>query len=447
MKCLDYRTADFETQLAALEQSSLFDPAIESRTRDIVEAVHQRGDDALLEVTARFDGWSPASAADFRVTGAEWRDAEKSVSVEFKRAAKFALRNIEFFNRRGLRRGWTARNPQGARVGEKFDPLRRVGIYVPGGTAPLVSTSLMTVALARIAGCPERVVCTPAGKDGRVNPALLFGLKLSGATEVYKLGGSQAVAAMAFGTPTVRRVAKVFGPGNAYVVAAKRLLFGHVGVDLLPGPSELLVMADDSANPQLVAADLLAQAEHGSGHERVFLVTTSEKLVAAVEAAVAQQLAALSRREFIEKALAAGAVAVVVRSLTQAADIANRIAPEHLELQCRGARKLLSKLTTAGAIFVGPFSPTVAGDFVAGPSHELPTGGAGRIFAGLTVDQFQRRTSVVEYNAAALRKSVAAIGEFAKAEGLDAHGRSATIRFEQRNSTQSREGRKGTRRK
>ena len=430
MKCLDYRSADFESQLAALEQTSLFDPAIESRTRDIVEAVHQRGDDALVEVTARFDGWPPASAADFRVTGTELRDAEKSVSAEFKRAAKFALRNIEFFNRRGLRRGWSARNPQGARVGEKFDPLRRVGIYVPGGTAPLVSTSLMTVALARIAGCPERAVCTPAGKDGRVNPALLFGLKLSGATEVYKLGGAQAVAAMAFGTPTIRRVAKVFGPGNAYVVAAKRLLFGHVGVDLLPGPSELLVIADDSANPQLIAADLLAQAEHGSGHERVFLVTTSGKLVTAVEAAVAQQLASLSRREFIEKTLAAGGVAVVVGSLAQAAVIANRIAPEHLELHCRGARKLLSKLTTAGAIFIGPFSPTVAGDFVAGPSHELPTGGAGRIFAGLMVDQFQRRTSVVEYSREALRKSVAAIGQFAAAEGLDAHGRSATIRFE-----------------
>jgi len=291
MKCLDYRSADFGARLAALEQTSLFDPAIEACTREIVEAVRGRGDAALLELSARFDGWSPATAGGFRVTDAELRGAEKVVATDFKRAAKFALRNIECFNRRGLRRGWSARNPQGARVGEKFDPLQRVGIYVPGGTAPLVSTSLMTVALARIAGCPERVVCTPAGKDGRVNPSLLFGLKLSGATEVYKLGGSQAVAAMAFGTATVRRVAKVFGPGNAYVVAAKRLLFGHVGVDLLPGPSELLVI-DNSANPKLIAADLLAQAEHGSGHERVFLVTTSQKLVAAVEAAIVQQLAA-----------------------------------------------------------------------------------------------------------------------------------------------------------
>ncbi len=429
MKRLDYRSPGFEAHLAALEETSLFDPAIEARTRDIIEAVRARGDDALIATTARFDGWQAANATAFRVTDAELRDAGNAVSAEFKRAAKFALRNIEFFNRRGLRSGWSARNPQGATVGEKYDPLQRVGIYVPGGTAPLVSSSLMTVALARVAGCPERVVCTPA-RDGKVNPALLFGLKLSGATEIYKLGGSQAVAAMAFGTPTIRRVAKVFGPGNAYVVAAKRLLFGHVGVDLLPGPSELLVIADDSAEAPLIAADMLAQAEHGSGHERVFLVTTSEKVEAAVRAEIEKQLASLSRSDLCRKVLANTAAVIVARSLAQAAEIANRIAPEHLELHCKGARKLLPKLTTAGAIFIGRWSPTVAGDFVAGPSHELPTGGAGRIFPGLTVDQFQRRTSVVEYNAAALRKSVAAIGEFAKAEGLDAHGRSATIRFE-----------------
>ncbi|MBI5394176.1 MAG: histidinol dehydrogenase [Verrucomicrobia bacterium] len=429
MRRLDHRSPDFETRLAALEQTSLFDPAIEARTRDIIEAVRARGDDALIETTARFDGWQAAGAAAFRVTAEELRDAGNAVSADFKRAAKFALRNIEFFNRRGLRRGWSARNPQGAAVGEKYDPLRRVGIYVPGGTAPLVSSSLMTVALARVAGCLERVVCTPA-RNGKVNPALLFGLKLSGATEIYKLGGSQAVAAMAYGTATIGRVSKVFGPGNAYVVAAKRLLFGHVGVDLLPGPSELLVIADDSAEPPLIAADMLAQAEHGSGHERVFLVTTSEEVEAAVRAEIEKQLASLSRSDLCRKVLANTAAVIIVRSLAQAAEIANRIAPEHLELHCKGARKLLPKLTTAGAIFIGRWSPTVAGDFVAGPSHELPTGGAGRIFPGLTVDQFQRRTSIVEYSRESLRKSVAAIGEFAKAEGLDAHGKSATIRFE-----------------
>ena len=430
IKRLDSRSAEFEAQLSKLEETSLFDAAIESRTREIIEAVHTRGDAALIEKTARFDGWTPSSAQAFRVTDAELRDAAKTVTPEFKNAAKFALRNIEFFNRRGLRRGWSARNPQGARVGEKYDPLQRVGIYVPGGTAPLVSTSLMTVALARIAGCSERVVCTPAGKDGRVNPTLLFGVQMSGATEIYKLGGSQAVAAMAFGTASIKRVSKVFGPGNAYVVAAKRLLFGHVGVDLLPGPSELLVIADDSANPQYIAADLLAQAEHGSGHERVFLVATSKKILSRVEAALAEQLPKLSRRDFIEKTLAAGGAFILVRSLNGAVEVANRLAPEHLEVQCRNARKLVPKLQTAGAILLGPWTPASTGDFVAGPSHELPTGGAGRIFPGLTVDQFQRRTSVVEYSRQALRRSVETIGQFAGAEGLDAHGRSASIRFE-----------------
>ena len=429
MRRLDHRSPDFDAQLAALEQTSLFDPAVEARTRDIIEAVRSRGNEALVELTTRFDGWTPASDAAFLINGAELRDAGKAVSTKFKKAAKFALRNIEFFNRRGLRRGWSARNPQGACVGEKYDPLQRVGIYVPGGTAPLVSTSLMTVALARIAGCPERVVCTPANK-GAVNPALLYALRLAGATEVYKLGGAQAVAAMAFGTKTIGRVAKVFGPGNAYVVAAKRLLFGHVGVDLLPGPSELLVIADDSAPARLIAADMLAQAEHGSGDERVFLVTTSERIAVAVQGEMNRQLSALSRRVFIEKTLANCGVVIVVGSLAQAAEVANRIAPEHLELICRGAKTLLPKLRTSGAIFIGPFSPTVAGDFVAGPSHELPTGGAGRIFAGLTVDQFQRRTSIVEYSQQSLRRSLDAIQQFADAEGLDAHGRSARIRFE-----------------
>jgi histidinol dehydrogenase len=234
---------------------------------------------------------------------------------------------------------------------------------------------------------------------------------------------------MAFGTATIRHVQKVFGPGNAYVVAAKRLLFGHVAVDLLPGPSELLVLADDSAEPKFVAADLLAQAEHGSGHERVWLVTNSGKLLLAVEREMKKQLAKLSRREFIERALNANAWLIQVRSLEDGATLANRLAPEHCEIMTRGAEKLSKQIVTAGAIFLGNFSPTVLGDYVAGPSHELPTGGAGACFAGLTVDQFQRRTSVVEYNRGALKKSMATIQKFAEVEGLDAHARSASIRL------------------
>jgi histidinol dehydrogenase len=364
------------------------------------------------------------------VTAPEFLAASLEADPALRQAVKVASRNIERFSRKSLRRAWSTKNAQGARVGEKFDPFQRVGIYIPGGTAPLVSTCLMTIVLARVAGCPEIVVCTPCSPDGRINAGVLFAARAAGATEVYRMGGAQAIAAMALGTGTVRRVQKVFGPGNAYVVAAKRLLYGHVAVDLLPGPSEVLVLADDSANPRFIAADLLAQAEHGSGHERVWLVTTSAKLVAAVEKEIQRQLGGLSRCPFIEKALAANGWLIQVKSSSDGIELVNRLAPEHCEVIVRNAATVARHIVTAGAIFLGNFSPTVLGDYVAGPSHTLPTGGAGASFAGLTVDQFQRRTSVVEYSRAAIRKSLRAVETFAQLEGLDAHGRSAMIRVE-----------------
>jgi histidinol dehydrogenase len=341
-----------------------------------------------------------------------------------------AGKNIEVFSRRSLRRDWSAKNAQGAKVGEKFDPLQRVGIYIPGGTAPLVSTCLMTITLARVAGCQEIVVCTPCGADGRVSPGLLFAARSAGAQEVYRLGGAQAIAAMAYGTPTIKYVQKVFGPGNAYVVAAKRLLFGHVAIDLLPGPSEVLVLADDSANPRFVAADLLAQAEHGSGHERVWLVTPSAKLLGAVEKEIARQLPKLARREFIDRALKNNGWLIQVKTLEDGIELVNQLAPEHCELMVKKPEPVAKRIITAGAIFLGAYSPTVLGDYVAGPSHTLPTGGAGVSFAGLTVDQFQRRTSIVEYTRTSLKKSLKTVQKFAELEGLDAHGRSASIRLE-----------------
>jgi histidinol dehydrogenase len=312
-----------------------------------------------------------------------------------------------------------------------------VGVYIPGGTAPLVSTALMTVVLARVAGCPQIAVCTPCNRQGELNPALLLAAGLAGATEIYRVGGAQAIAAMAFGTATIRPVQKVFGPGNAYVVAAKRLLFGHVAVDLLPGPSELLVLADDTAPAACVAADLLAQAEHGSGHERVWLVTSSKRLLAAVAKEIKRQLPNLSRREFIERALGCSGWLIQVKTLADGVGLANRIAPEHCEIMTKQPARAAAGIRTAGAIFLGRWSPTVLGDYVAGPSHTLPTGGAGRSFAGLTVDQFQRRTSVVQYNRQALKKSLAAVKLFAEIEGLDAHARSAEIRLTRKNSKTS----------
>ena len=428
MKIVRYTDADFEARLReAAASSSLFDPGIEQRTREILTAVRERGTAAVLELTERFDG-AKLTAEQLTVTRAELLGASLKAGPALRAAVTEAAQNIADFAKRSLRRNWSARNSHGAVVGEKFDPFQRVGVYIPGGTAPLVSTALMTVTLARVAGCPEIAVCTPCGKDGAVNPALLFAARTAGATEIHKIGGAQAIAALACGTSTVAPVQKIFGPGNAYVVTAKRLLFGHVAVDLLPGPSEVLVLADDSANPKFIVADLLAQAEHGSGHERVWLVTTSAKILRAVEKEIPRQLATLARREFITKALENNGWLIQVKTLADGLALVNRLAPEHCEVMVRSPHRAAEKILTAGAIFLGNWSPTVLGDYVAGPSHTLPTGGAGRSFAGLTVDQFQRRTSVVEYERGSLKKALSAVKKFAELEGLDAHGKSAEIR-------------------
>jgi histidinol dehydrogenase len=420
MKTLRYDQPDFARAVAEVSAaSSLFDPQIEEGVRSIIDEVQARGDDALVEVTERFDRVR-LQPSDFRVTGKPSKPDPQLV-----RAIATAHRNISAFAKRSLRKDWHMRNAQGGMVGEKFEPFGRVGIYVPGGTAPLVSTALMTITLAQVAGCPEIVVCSPPP----VNPNLLYAMMRAGATEIYQANGVAAVAAMALGTATIRRVQKVFGPGNAYVVAAKRRLFGYVAIDLLPGPSEVLIITDDSANPAFVAADMLAQAEHGSGHERVWLVTTSARVLDETQREIERQLPSRKRREFIERALAHAGVCVLARDLKQAVGIANDVAPEHCELMVKNPASLARRIKTAGAIFLGPWSPTVVGDYLAGPSHTLPTGGAGRSFPGLTVDQFQRRTSIVELSRAALEKSLPSLEAFGGVEGLDAHVASARIRF------------------
>lgn len=428
MRVTRHMDADFARRLREITApSSLFDPVIEERTRAILDDVHARGDEALIELTERFDG-AKLTSERFAVTQAELLAASLKADESLRAAVSEAEKNIGGFARRSRRTAWSMRNSHGATVGEKFDPFQRVGVYIPGGTAPLVSTALMTITLAKVAGCREIVVCTPCGKGGVINAALLFAARTAGATEIYRIGGAQAIAAMAYGTNTIGRVQKIFGPGNAYVVTAKRLLVGHVAIDLLPGPSEVLVLADDTANPKFAAADLLAQAEHGSGYERVWLVTTSAKVLKAVEREIAKQLPNLARREFIRRDLNDNAWLIQVKTLADAVALVNQLAPEHCEVMTRSPRKVSEGITTAGAIFLGPWSPTVLGDYVAGPSHTLPTGGAGASFAGLTVDQFQRRTSVVEYNRASLKKALPAVKQFSELEGLGAHGKSAVVR-------------------
>jgi histidinol dehydrogenase len=430
MRVIRHTDSDFAAQLAEVAaRTSLFDPVIEQRTRAILNDVAARGDAAVLEFTERFDG-AKLTADQLAVTREELLAASLKADESLRAAVADAEKNIASFARKSRRKDWSGKNSHGATVGEKFDPFQRVGIYVPGGTAPLVSTALMTITLAKVAGCKDIVVCTPCGSDGSVNPAILFAARAAGATEIYRIGGAQAVAAMAYGTKTIRRVQKIFGPGNAYVSMAKRLLFGRVAVDLLAGPSDVLVLADETANPKFVAADMLAQAEHGSGHERVWLVTASAKVLKSAEKEIAKQLPQLARREFIQRVLDRNVWLIQVKSLEDGVALTNQIAPEHCEVITRDPRRLSGGIVTAGALFLGNYSPTVLGDYVAGPSHVLPTDGAGASFAGLTVDQFQRRTSVVEYTKPAVKKALSAVKKIAEMECLDAHGKSAAVRAE-----------------
>jgi len=426
MRIVRPRDKMYARVLRSLDRRAVPDPSVEKIVRDIIAAVQKEGDPALLRLTKKFGG-PKLTRAQIRIPSRDLSAAWRGLDAPTRLALQAAHRNITTFAKKGLRRGWTARNTQGARTGERFDPFRRVGIYVPGGTAPLVSTALMTCTFAATAGVKEIVAVTPAGPDGKISSALLAALHLAGATEVYCVGGAQAVAALALGTKTIAPVDKIFGPGNRFVVEAKRQLFGRVAIDLLPGPSEILVMADRTANPAWVAADLLAQAEHGADSGAV-LLTDSRLILDATVREIEKQAAILPRGKILRASLK-NAVLVLVTSMSEAVRLANAYASEHVSLQVKNPRPLAPQLITSGAIFLGGYSPVAVGDFLAGPSHELPTGGAGKSFAGLTADQFQRRTSLVELDRRSLAKSVPFVEAFARIEGLAAHGRSARIRL------------------
>ncbi len=407
-----------------------FAPEAEEAAASLLADIRLRGDAAVLAAAKRFDGAS-LKADEMSVSAGEIKAAVQAVPVRVKRAVQDAHQRVRRYAEAGLREPWHMRTPQGGYTGEFYSPMDRVGVYVPGGTAPLASTAVMTVTLAKVAGVKEIVACTPCGKDKTVNPVLLYALKVAGASEIYKVGGIQSIGLMAFGTKTVRPVQKIAGPGNAYVTAAKRQVFGYVGIDQVAGPSEIAVLADDSANPSWVAADLLSQAEHGSGHEKALLVTDSQAMAEAVCDEIAWQAPRLSRAAMVEHVIAQGGILLaVVPDLNQGMELVNRFAPEHFEIMTRDARSFVNAVRAAGAVFVGPWTPESAGDFVAGPSHVLPTGGAARMFSGLTADDFRRRHSFVEFTEKDLAETRASIETFADVEGLDAHGRSSSIRFE-----------------
>ena len=426
MQILRPKDKAYKRGIESLRRFYAADPAVRATVEDILGAVAKEGDEALIRYTKKFGG-PDLLPHQIPVTPSEISEACNALPAETRKAIDAARSNVRAFAKRSLRKSWFMKNRQGAITGERFDPFQRVGIYIPGGTAPLVSTAVMTCTLAEAAGVPEIVAVTPAGPDGKVHPALLAALSRCGATEIYRVGGAQAIAALAHGTKTILPVLKIFGPGNSYVVEAKRQVFGRVAIDLLPGPSEVLVIADKTAKPEWVAADLLAQAEHGHGSQAI-LVTDSEKILSGVEKAVERQAKLSKRPAELAKALK-NTKLILVEDMETAIRIANQYASEHVAIATEAPGEIALQLRTSGAIFLGGFSPVAGGDFLAGPSHELPTGGAGRSFAGLTADQFQRRTSVVMFDEPSLRASLPHIETFSAIEGLDAHGRSASIRL------------------
>jgi histidinol dehydrogenase len=399
--------------------------SVESQVRTILARVQCEGDDAVLELTAQFDGLA-LTLGTIRVSASEIATAYTQCTAETLAALRGAAENIHRFHRHQQRESWTLDLDDGSRLGWRMTPLQRVGMYVPGGKAVYPSTVLMCGIPARVAGVPDLVICTPA-KGGFIDPLILVAADLVGAQTVYKIGGAQAIAAMAFGTASIPKVDKIVGPGNQYVATAKRLVFGEVGIDLLAGPTELVIVADDSANPQFVVADLLSEAEH-TGSESVVCMTPSSRLVQAIHRALVDQLATLPRRTAAVRSLQGCSALIHTRDLQEAVVLANTIGPEHLELMVEEAEGWLDQVTCAGAIFLGHYSPAAIGDYYAGPNHVLPTGGTARFSSPLNIDDFIKKSSIIRYTPERLLKDAAPASTLARLEGYEGHARAMTIR-------------------
>jgi histidinol dehydrogenase len=402
-------------------------PEIHRAVDEILAAVRARGDAALCEYTTRFDGWSPASAGDLALTAADFEAAERAIPADVRAALEYAADRIERYHAAAMPKSWRMTDEHGSVLGQEIRPLDRVGVYVPGGRAAYPSTVLMTVVPARVAGVREIVLVTPAA-DGRVEPVVLAAARLAGVTEGYRIGGAQAIAALAYGTARIARVDKIVGPGNIYVALAKARVFGEVGIDMVAGPSEVVVVADATADPDWVASDMLAQAEHDP-MARALLVTDAGELIPKVAAALERQLAALPRRAIAAEALRANGALIRVASLDDAVALANRLAPEHLELLVAVPAAVLPRVRHAGAVFLGRHTPEVVGDYVAGPNHVLPTAGTARFASPLGTEDFVKRSSVIEYSPGGLRDAAPHLRTLTRVEGLAGHGNAADLRL------------------
>ncbi|MBR5127859.1 MAG: histidinol dehydrogenase [Roseburia sp.] len=400
----------------------------EARVNDIILNVREKRDEAIFDYTKRFDG-ADIDASNILVTEAEIKEAYEQVDEKLLDVIRKALVNIRDYHAKQRQNSWFDSQPNGIILGQKVTPLRTVGVYVPGGKAVYPSSVLMNVMPAKVAGVDEIIMTTPPGPDGKVYPSTLVAAKEAGVDKIYKVGGAQAVAAMAFGTESIPKVDKIVGPGNIYVALAKKAVFGYVSIDSIAGPSEILVLADETANPRFVAADLLSQAEHDEMASAI-LITTSRELAEKVSVEVDKFVAALSRTEIMQKSLDNYGYILVADSLEAAIDTANEIASEHLEIVTKNPFEVMTKIRNAGAIFVGEYSSEPLGDYFAGPNHVLPTNGTAKFFSPLSVDDFIKKSSIISYSREALEPVYKDIVQFAECEKLTAHANSIRVRFE-----------------
>ena len=403
---------------------------IDETVRKIADDVRARGDEAVYEYMHRFGGPSKEQMGDFRVSEEEiqqaFRECEPRVIEAFQKAAE----NIREFHEHQLISSWSYEKGHNILLGQLIRPIRNVGVYIPGGTAPLSSTVLMNVIPARIAGCPRIVMCSPAGKDGKINRYILAAARIAGATEIYRIGGAQAIAAMAYGTESIQKVSKITGPGSAYVARAKKYVFGAVDIDMIAGPSEVTVIADSTADPEFLAADLLSQAEHDVMASAV-LITDSEEIAEKTEQAVYRQLKNLKRREIAATSIENNGAIFVTEDLSSAFMIANDIAPEHLELEIENPESWLDQVEYCGAVLLGKYSSEPLGDYIAGPNHTLPTSGTARFASPLGVYDFLTRSSIIRYSREDLEEVKDDIVVMSDTEGLTAHGNAIRIRFDE----------------
>lgn len=426
MNIIKYKKS-FWPELRERLEAEAFPPDKLKLVRKILNQVRARGDVALKEFTLKFDG---VKLASFAVKGIESKSARQSLTPEVRKAFSQVRRNIKAYYSRRKPKSWREGRRDGLLWGEKITPIEKVGIYIPGGKAPLISSLFMTVVPAQLAGVPRIILASPPSSNGSIHPLILAAADFLGLKEIYKIGGAQAIAALAFGTESIPKVDKIVGPGNIYVTLAKKEVFGFVDIDILAGPSEVVILAEAGAPPQYIAADLLSQAEHGVGGVSI-LIATSRQLIDKTGKAIDLLLPRLSRRKILRKNLQQGTFLIKVKSLKEGIYLVNLLAPEHLEIMTKSPKKVLPQIKNAGAIFLGDLSPVAAGDYVAGPSHVLPTGQSAHYFSPLSVNCFLKKSSIICYNRKALKNDLKALQTMAELEGLDAHALSAEIRLSQ----------------